>query len=561
VEQNQELVIEQIQHPHQSDVKQQEKQIVNSGTNILQNSGSNQENFNVVIITVQPNTDIIGIKYLHAYLRKNNINSRILILPYYDESMNGSIEKFFNKHKPTLVGLGVLSEEFLLIKKLTQFLRSKFDITTFMGGHQATIDPEKCLNYADYVIRGEAEDPLLEICQKMKKGEDFLNTTSLVYNQNNKIIKNPLRMPEQNLDKYPFHENLPAETYIFHEGDISLMGDHLFKKYTRYQGRIYSLTTTRGCNFKCSFCIHSFNTKLYQEENLNVPKIRTRSVDNVIEELNIMKSQYPNMVYVNIQDDNFFAHDIGWIKEFSEKYKKEIGLPIILRAIPIFFTEDKAQVMKECNLKWVMAGIQTGSERIQKEVYERYITNEQFLKTAEIIHKLKFVPEYDVILDSPFETEEDVLKTIDLILKIKKPYKLLLFSLIFFPGTVIHDMAKTRGISIEDPYTKTYLQFKGTFLNRIIRLIPLCPNSFIRFLVKNRHNKVVKISLPMIYYLSIYTVEPIQLLKLVNISFGKDIKRTLKIIRPFFKSALQRIIFHNMSANKKIIKSKYIKAQ
>ena len=45
-----------------------------------------------------------------------------------------------------------------------------------MGGHQATINPEGCLKYADCVIRGEAEDPLLEICQKMKNGE-----TSFIY--------------------------------------------------------------------------------------------------------------------------------------------------------------------------------------------------------------------------------------------------------------------------------------------------------------------------------------------------------------------------------------------
>ena len=517
------------------------------------------EHFNVVLITVQPNTDIIGIKYLHTYLRKNGITSRILILPYYNEGMNNAIEKFFVEHKPTLVGFGVLSGEFLTIEKLAQFLKSKFDIITFMGGHHSTIDPEGCLKYADYVIRGEAEDTLLEICQKIKNGRDIENVQNLTYKKDGKIISNPMRMPEQNLDKFPFHENLFPETYIFDKRNISLMDNQLFRKYSRWSGKYYSLTTTRGCNFKCSFCIHSFNVKMYAEENLNVPKIRTRSADNCIEELKIMKSQYPDTVYVNIQDDNFFAHDLAWIKEFSEKYKKEIGIPICLRAIPIFFTEDKAKLMKECGLTWVFAGLQTGSEKIQREIYQRYISNEQFLKTANIVYKMGFVPYYDVILDSPFEREESVLQTIDLILKLKKPYQLQLFSLAFFPGTVIYDIAKERGMEIEDPFTKAYQTFKGTFLNKVIRIIPIFPESFIRLLVNNRNNKVVKILMSITYYPSIYILEPINFVKLVNLSFDRNIKKTMRMMRSFAKTAIKKLILHNTSSLKLTDKSKVIK--
>jgi len=508
------------------------------------------ENFNVLLVTVQPNTDIIGIKYLHAYLRKNNINSRILILPYYNESMTNAIEEFFSESKPSLVGLGVLSGEFLTVEKLAKFLKSKFDIVTFMGGHHATIDPENCLRYADYVIRGEAEDALLEICQKMRNEEDFLNVQNLVYKQNGIIIKNPMRMPETKLDKFPFHENLPEETYIFHGGKIMLMDNKLFRKYSRWNGKYYSLTTTRGCNFKCSFCIHSFNVKMYSEENLNVPKIRTRSVDNCIEELKIMKARYSDTIYINIQDDNFFAHDIAWIKEFSEKYKKEIGIPICLRAIPIFFTEEKAKYMKECGLTWVFAGLQTGSEKVQRDIYQRYISNEQFLRTAEIIHKMNFVPYYDVILDSAFETDEDVLQTIEVILKLKKPYQLQLFSLAFFPGTVIYDIAKEKGMEIEDPFTKVYQIYKGTYLNKIIRMAPILPETFIRFLVRSRNKKIMKVVIPLIYFPSIYILEPINFLKLVNISFDNDIRKTIKMARSFTKTAVKKLFLRNTSSIK-----------
>ena len=518
-----------------------EKPVIDSLSTNRQNSGIND--FNVMLISVQPNTDIIGIKYLHAYLRKNDISSRILILPYYRKEMNGAIREFFGEHKPNLVGIGVLSEEFTTAEKLIQFLKSEYDFATFMGGHQATIDPERCLKYVDYVLKGESEDSLLEVCQKMKRGESFLSTPSLVYKKDNKIVKNPLRRPEENLDKYPFIEFLPEETYIFYRDSIRKMDDFLFRKYSRYSGRFYSLTTTRGCNFKCSFCIHSFTNKMYTEENINIPRIRTRSVDNVMEELRYMKSNYPDTVYVSIQDDNFFAHDIEWIREFSQKYKKEIGIPIVLQTIPIWFTEEKAKLMKECGLTWVLSGLQTGSQRVQRDIYQRSISNDQFLKTTEILHKLDFCAYYDVILDNPFETEEDVLQTIDVILKIKKPYQLQLLSLTFFPGTVIYDIAKERGMDVDDPFSKNFYGLKNTYLNKIVRLIPLLPNSFVRFLIKVRKKKAAKMALPLVYYPTIFTIEPLVWLRLILKSFDGSIKKTYKMVRSFALLGIKQMTF------------------
>src|SRR3989344_4830808 len=514
---------------------EQAQEMVNLQTN---------QDFNVMLVTVQPNTDIIGIKYLHAYLQKNEITSRILILPLYNESMNKSVEEFFNRYKPALVGFGVLSEEFPAVEKLTQFLKTKFEFATFMGGHQATIDPDKCLKYADYVLRGESEDTLLEICQKMRNGEQFLDTPNLVYKKDGQVVKNSMRLPETNLDKFPYTQFLHPGTYVFDDGKISLIDKRLFRKYSRYNGRFYTITTTRGCNFKCSFCIHSFNTKMYAEEKLNVPKIRTRSVDNVIEELKFMKSEYPDTIYMNVYDDNFFAHDIEWIREFSQKYKKEVGIPIVLRAIPIWFTEEKAKLMKECGLTWIISGLQTGSEKVQKEIYERYVSNEQFLKTTEIMHKLNFCAYYDVILDSPFETDEDILKTVDVILKIKKPYQLQLFSLTFFPGTVIHDIAQERGMDVDDPFSKSYFGLKKTYLNRAIRLIPLLPNSFMKFLVRNKNNKIAKMSMPMIYYPSIFILEPMLWLKMVNMGYGGNLRKTVKTLKSFMKTGVKQMLFH-----------------
>ncbi len=503
-----------------------------------------RDNFNIVLISTQPNTDIIGLKYLHAYLRKNGIVSRILILPEYNERMNVAVEEFFSKHSPTLVGMSALSEEFTAITKLTTFLKSKFNFLTFFGGLHATIAPEESAKFADFVIRGEAEDVLLEVCQRIKNEKDFSDISNIAFLKNGALIKNPMRQPEQNLDKYPFHEHLPPETYIFNSGSIMYMNESLFRKYSRFSGKFYSLTTARGCNLKCSFCIHSFFTKLYTEEKLTVPKIRSRSVDNCMKELKIVKATYPDLVYINIQDDNFFGHDIAWLEEFRDKYKTEINLPLCARAVPIFFTEEKARIMKAAGLTWVFMGLQTGSQRVQREIYERMITNEQFLQATQIIKKMGFVPYYDVILDSPFETESDVLETINVLLQIPKPFQLQMFSLAFFQGTRIYDIAKKEGMTMEDPLTKNFHAFRNTFLNKIVRMIPLLPTAFVSWLVNHRENKSVKKILPLVYYPSIAILEPITWIQLIYISLGGSATKTALMLKSFIHTGITNRILH-----------------
>ena len=47
---------------------------------------------------------------------------------------------------------------------------------------------------------------------------------------------------------------------------------------------------------------------------------------------------------------------------------------------------------------------------------------------------------YDVILDNPFETEEDALETVRVLQNVRKPFQLQLFSLTFYKGTEIFDL-------------------------------------------------------------------------------------------------------------------------
>jgi len=106
-------------------------------------------------------------------------------------------------------------------------------------------------------------------------------------------------------------------------------------------------------------------------------------------------------------------------------------------------------------------GIQTGSNHTRR-LYKRHHTNEQVEECARIIHEFKKeipLPRYDIIINNPWETEEDLTETLMLFAKLPKPYLMNMFSLTFYPGTELYEKAVKDGIitdDLEDVYRKSY---------------------------------------------------------------------------------------------------------
>jgi radical SAM superfamily enzyme YgiQ (UPF0313 family) len=97
-------------------------------------------------------------------------------------------------------------------------------------------------------------------------------------------------------------------------------------------------------------------------------------------------------------------------------------------------------------LNGVWIGVQSGSERVRRSVFKRHYTNKKVLNQAEVFHKYGVSVRYDFILDNPFETFEESLESIDLMLDFPQPFSLNLFSLKYFPMTEITSMALAKGL-------------------------------------------------------------------------------------------------------------------
>jgi len=159
-------------------------------------------------------------------------------------------------------------------------------------------------------------------------------------------------------------------------------------------------------------------------------------VDNVIAELKAVKERFDFITDVHFCDDCFLLATEDYIKEFTEKYKQEIDLPFYCLTSPATITEKKLKYLVDAGLMFVSIGIQSGSPRTLK-MYHRQNANKGIEEVLEWVNQYKetVFPYYDFLIENPLESDEDLLETINLIKKIRRPYKIRVYSLVPFPGT------------------------------------------------------------------------------------------------------------------------------
>ena len=497
----------------------------------------------LLLISMQSNAYITGLKYVAANARAHGHDVKILLLPGYLESTLGpAIAEFISGFSPDLIGISLMSIEFYPAKNLSRLLKERFDIPIIWGGVHAIIKPEECIKYADYVCAGEGEHAIVSLLEYLRaEGKGALPEIPGVWvNHNGDMIRPPAAQPEMDLDSLPSQEYLPDYFYGFHNNRIYNFAEHqrLFRQYALYGGTCHMMITTRGCPFHCSYCGNSAFMNVFGR------KVRERSVRNVIDEIKeVIKN--PFVLYINFQDDCFFTHNKEWMEEFCRLYKEHVNLPFIARAIPTMLDRERLSMLVDAGLCWIVMGIQSGSDRVNFEVYDRKIRFPAVKKAADLISETHAAPFYEMIVDNPYETEEEQIETIDAIATLKKPYIVSLAHLTFFPGTSLAEKAVKDNIVTPDAYLFRYLlNIDVTYLNKLLAITPCTPRFIIKFLNKpEAQRKPLHIFLLNILHFKVKRfIEPVVFLFITMRSLDYKFNWIARTILGNWKSTFARLV-------------------
>ena len=488
----------------------------------------------LLLISLLPTTENFGVKYIHAYLQQHGHQSAILFVPRHDPAIQKPLREFVDTYRPDLIGCGLMSYEAPFAASIGKLLKESHPHIPFLaGGIHPTVAPEECLDYADMVALGESEETILEMAKHLDAGSDLKAINNLVFKHDGDTVKNPLRPRIEDLDSIPCPGHFPAHSYVYHQNSILPMDLRLFRKYTRYDGKAYNIISSRGCPFSCSYCCNSFLSKLYGTKS-----IRKRSPQNVIKELRSEVEQFPDIILINIHDDCFLAHNKEWHQEFVKDYKKWVARPFIVRSTPLHLTEEKISILKEAGLAWVTMGLQSGSERVNKDVFHRKVSNKQFLDATRLAKHHGVSGYYDVILDNPFEEEEDVIHTLRVLQQVPKPFQLQLFTLTFYKGTEIYRMMQEKMGSKGDLTIQNYFNYQPTYVNKLVRISPLITSKMMDYFIANRKNRYAKLLLSIFHFCIVTVIEPLSYFYLMLRGFNNKLVLTIKIAIPTFKTKI-----------------------
>jgi hypothetical protein len=119
-----------------------------------------------------------------------------------------------------------------------------------------------------------------------------------------------------------------------------------------------------------------------------------------------------------IFDDDLFTYDRTYLLEFARRYRNEIDVPFVCNAHPRVFDKEMAQALKEAGCALLKFGLESGSERVRRDILRRHMSNEDISRAFETAHRSGLDTSAFVMFGFPHETVEDINMTLDLLARV-----------------------------------------------------------------------------------------------------------------------------------------------
>lgn len=415
-----------------------------------------------------------GLRSISAFLKAKDFDVQVIFLDGFEHAEDIYRSKEILKsirniaEESVLVGISTnMQTNYFLSKWLSDNIK-ELRIPIVLGGIYPTLNPEDCIKDFDFICRGEGEYAILELAERLIRKQSIENVSNLWMRSEDKIIRNPPRDLIGNLDVLPFPDIDTSTHYYFDKTKGTIEKIPKDNPQMVNSEGIFCVHGSRGCPFICAYCSNKAIDTLYCGK---FRISRKRNINLIIEELKrAVEQAHPKKIWFS--DDVFTIRPVEELRLFRDLYKKHINLPFMCYVSPTTVSEDKIELLVDAGLKWIEMGIQSGSDYINKNIYERQQTREDVLKATQILHKFgdKVTLRYQFILFNEYEREEDIIETITLIKKIPPPYSMQVFTLSLFKGSELYNRYLKDGHVSTDYKLLTYADADIAFWRSINKI-------------------------------------------------------------------------------------------
>ena len=371
------------------------------------------------LLTDFSNYEPLGILYLSSSLKKHGHTT------YFSNATWGEALTALKEFKPHIIAYSITTGMHKELLELNRKLKKVSSFFALFGGPHTTFFPETIQKEGvDGICIGEGEEAIVDLANRMEKEEEINTIENLWIKQDGEIYRNPVRNLVEDLDAIPFP-------------DRELIYDRF--KSSR-DSKIKFFISNRGCPFKCTYCFNHYFHEMYKGKGKIV---RIRSVDNVLQEIAQIQQKYA-LGFLKFVNDIFFFRD-EWIREFAEKYPRQIGLPFYCIVRANMVTPERVSYLKKAGCHSVAMGVESGNERIRNEVLRRKMGSETIIEACKMIKSGGLRIFTQNMIGLPSETLENAFETLELN-KICKPDYAWVSLYSPYPNTILGEKAKDMGL-------------------------------------------------------------------------------------------------------------------
>jgi len=360
--------------------------------------------------------------YAAGLLKQHGHTIKLIDCPATGETL-ADIEKLTTELNPGLIVVDTSTPSIHNDVQVAAALKAKAGsaFVVLVGPHVSALPQESLLlnDSVDAVAIQEYEHTLVDLCKAIEKKSAVSGVAGLCIRDNGKAVVTPGRELATDLDSFPFVSSVYKENIDYKK---------YFYSHSKYP--IVVTITGRGCPHKCVYCVYP--------QTFNGHNLRYRSIGNVIDEVEYILREFPDVKEIMFEDDTLTV---------NKKRCTEFAEEILRRKLKFTWSAnsradvdlDTMKLLKRAGARLFCVGVESGEQTVLDNMKKALKVERvrQFFTDAK---KAKILIHGCFLVGNPGETKE-TLETTLRFAKQLNPDTAQFFPIMVYPGTAAWDWA------------------------------------------------------------------------------------------------------------------------
>lgn len=340
----------------------------------------------------------INLLYLGSYLESFGVKVEILDALWHEDFEARLLEAAASA---TLVGISPMTFQLPHALELSEIIKRHYPHKPLaFGGVHPTLFAEQIIQneFIDFVVKGEGEIPTLKLLDYLLgfSERDSLSEVAGLCYRNGKSHHISEKFAEQ-ID----YQNYPEVNY-------SLIDEGVIDGYRENDDLYFPIVTSRGCPYKCTFCINVVvpNTSFRNWTPERVLR-EFNKINNLLGRKNLKIWVWDEIYLLNRKRNRDVANlilDSGLAVEYTSSARAD------------FFREgfldiDTLKLLKRSGMHRVSIGVESGSQKVL-DYLQKDLPREMILQSADYCNEASIRPSYSFMIGLPGEEEIDISDTV-----------------------------------------------------------------------------------------------------------------------------------------------------